>query len=410
MLKIVYPKLYEWQQLVFEDIKNNLFDFYVIKAKRQIGKSVLSIGTVLYFSFNQERSISVIIEPTLHQSRRVYKQLINAVGGEGSPAIKSANATLLTIEFINGSEVVFKSAEQKEALRGMTVKRGILVIDEAAYIPDDIFNIVYPVVDANKCPVLLISTPLFQTGEFYNKYVEGLSSTVVKSYDWSTYDTSVFLSAEKLEYYRRTVPPLKFLSEYLGQFITEGSYVFGNLNNLTEFSTNPSAYGGVDWAASQSNDSDETTMTLMDEQGRITEILSYKNLSPTEQIERLAEDINKRHLKCVQVESNSIGEVYYDMLFRKLNNTRVVKFWTSNDSKRRIIEQLISAVQSGALPIVNEPILLRQMQHFEIQRTKTGAVTYNNDSNTVHDDRVISLAFVYDLYLNNKSNFSISFV
>lgn len=407
-MQVQFPKLKQWQEDVFADVKEGCCDVYVVKAKRQVGKSILAVVTMLFYAFTQEYSISVCVEPTLSQCRRVFKQIVNSVGGEDSPVIKSANATLLSLEFTNGSEILFKSAEQKEALRGMTVKRGILIIDEAAYITDDIFEIVYPVVDANHCPTMLISTPLFQSGEFYAKYMDGLDGGIVKSYDWSKYDTSCFLSDERLEYYRRTISPLKFRSEYLGEFISEGSYVFGDLNKaLCDWSTNEPKYAGIDWAAG-GDDDDETCITLMDENGVITEIIGIRGVSPTEQVEKLADIINNHSLNCVQVEVNSIGEVYYDMLQRKVN-VNVSKFWTSNDSKRRIIEQLISGIQTGEVRVPNEPTLLRQMQHFNIEKTKTG-YTYNNDSNKIHDDRVLSLSFCYDAYKNNIGGFSISFV
>lgn len=408
-MNVRFPKLYDWQEDVFKDIKGNAYDTYVVKAKRQVGKSILAVTSLLYYAFMQERSISVIVEPTLSQSRRIFKQIINAVGGEGSPAIKSANATLLTIEFINGSEICLKSAEQREALRGMTVKKGILIIDEAAFIEDDIFEIIYPVVDANHAPVLLISTPLFQSGEFYKKYIEGLEGgKIVKSYNWSEYDTSVFLSKEKLEYYRKTISPLKFKSEYLGEFISEGSYVFGDLNKAVgAWGDGEPRYAGIDWAVATNDDNDETCIILMDDNGNVTRIEGLKHLTPTQQVERLAEIINENNLFCVQVEMNSIGSVYADLLKQKISCS-LIEFWTSNDSKRRIIEQLITGVQGGEVQVPNEPILLRQMQHFEIQKTKTG-YTFNNDSNKVHDDRVLALAFAYDAYKNNINGFEIDF-
>ena len=100
--QVKFPKLEEWQQPVFDDLKAGLWDIQVIKAKRQVGKSILAEVCVLYKSFNSNDSISVIIEPTLSQSRRVFKQIIKSVGGDTSPVIKSANATLLEIEFQNG--------------------------------------------------------------------------------------------------------------------------------------------------------------------------------------------------------------------------------------------------------------------------------------------------------------------
>lgn len=401
------PHMEEWQEVVFKDIKDTTSDIYVVKARRQIGKSVLASTILLYFAL-RDRSIGVVVEPTLNQSRRVYKQLLTAVGGESSPLIKSANATLLSLEFVNGSEIVFKSAEQKEALRGMTIKKSILVIDEAAFIPKDIYEILYPTVDACKCPILMISTPLFMSGEFYDKYIEGLDSYWVKSYDWSQYDTSKYLSNEKLEYYRTTISPLKFKSEYLGEFIAEGSYVFGDVSKCAlGYSDGTPVYGGIDWSVGK--DGDYSVLTLMDADGKVTDIYSYKDFTPTQLVEQFAKDINANPtLKCVQVETNSIGDVYMDFLKKEVKKGLIKGFTTTNDSKRKIIEQLISAFQNGKVQVPSEPELIKQLQHYNIEKTPSGRITYNG-ADGVHDDFVLSLAFAYDLYKHSKTTFSITF-
>ena len=127
MREIVLPLLMLWQQDVFDDYKEDKYDTYVIKARRQCGKSILAIYILIYSAL-QQKCTSVVIEPTIAQSRRVYKQIVDCL--EGSGAIKSANAMLLHIQFANGSEILFKSAEQREALRGFTItKGGLLVID-----------------------------------------------------------------------------------------------------------------------------------------------------------------------------------------------------------------------------------------------------------------------------------------
>lgn len=406
-MEVILPKLNPWQQDVFDDVKEGLYDYYVVKAKRQVGKSILAIDVCLYFAF-LNISIATIIEPTLKQCRRVYKQIIKACGGETSPLIKSANQTLLSIEFFNGSEIIFGSAEQGDALRGMTVKKSILIIDEAAFIDQEIYEIIYPVVDAMHCPVMLISTPLFCSGEFYDKYMQGLQPGIVKSYDWSTYDTSIYLSAEKLEYYRQNISPLKFKSDYLGQFIAEGSYVFGDFNKCVgECSTGIPLYGGIDW--SSGNDNDYTVLTLMDNKGQVTHIYPFKDFTPTQLVDELVKVIKSfPTLKCVQVETNSIGDVYMDFLKKGLKNGLIRGFTTSNDSKRKIIEQLITAFQNDKVRVPNEPELIKELQHYNIEKTPTGKVTYNG-ADGVHDDYVLSLAFVFDAYKRGMGNVSITF-
>ena len=408
MIEIEFPKLYLWQQEVFDDVQADENGwFYVVKARRQCGKSILAIDLLLYYAF-KGRSIGTCLEPTLAQCRRVYKQIINAVGGTESPLLRSANATLLEIEFVNGSQIIFKSAEQRDALRGITVKRSILVIDEAAFIPKEIFEIIYPAVDVLRCPVLMISTPQFEDGEFYEKYISGLNGNVfTKSYDWAKYDTSALLTPEKLEYYRNTMSPIRFRSEYLAEFITDKSFVFGDFTKNYGYSQKPPKYAAIDWATGKNEKDDFSCLVLMDEDRVVVDIKFYRVIDPMALVDTLAGVINSTAtLINVTVEENSLGEVYRSALKRKMLNKGILKsFLTTNDSKRRIIEQLIKAFSEGDVTIPEEPRLKEQLQHYEIEQTPTGKVTYNAQSG-FNDDAVIALALAYDAatrYKNKKA-------
>lgn len=407
MINVEFPKLFVWQSDVFNDIKEDdgKGNFYTIKAKRQIGKSTLAIYCLLYFAFLNERSIGTCIEPTQAQCRRVFKQIVNAVGGTDSPLLKSANATLLEIEFSNGSTIIFKSAEQGDALRGMTVKRSLLVIDEAAFIKKEIFEILYPVTDALRCPVLMISTPLFEDGEFYDKYMLGRAGDAfTKSYDWSKYDTSELLSPEKLEYYRRTMNPLRFLSEYLGEFITEKSFVFGDFTKCYGYSQKQPKYAGIDWASGKDDRDDYSCIVLMDEDGAEVTSKYFKVVDPMDLVDTLASIINATpSLISVTVEDNSLGEVYRSALKRKMNKKGILKsFTTSNESKRRIIEQLIEAFHQGNIKIVEDIRSKEQLQHYQIEGTPGGKITYNAQSG-YNDDYCIALALAYDAASKNMN-------
>ena len=396
---IKFPPLYEWQQDVFADIKADEGKglTYVVKAKRQAGKSILAIVALEYFAFKNEGSIGYLLEPTLSQSRRVFKQMVKSLGGEESPVIKSSNATLLELELFNGSQVIFKSAEQKEALRGATVKNSILIIDEGAFIEDDIYFILDPIVDATKSPVMIISTPLFLSGEFYERYKRGREGNkFVKSYNWSEYDTSDLLDPEKLEYYRENMSPLKFRSEILGEFIEEGSYIFGDIGKCVDSKAAANAvpvYAGIDWGGGDGGNS--TVLTLISKDRVVRECLRWKDFDSVDLVDVIAEEITKRGLKKVQVEKNSIGKTFYDMLKRKVPAGMLKLFITTNDSKREIIEELIKAFQKGTIKIPDDPTLKKQLQHYAQEKTKTG-YTYNG-ADGVEDDYVMSLAFAYDL-------------
>ena len=402
-MEIIFPKLHKHQRVVYDAVinDNGAGNIYVVKSKRQCGKSFVASLILIYFSLNKKDTVSILIEPTLNQSRRMFKDIVKML--EGSGIIKNANQSLLTIDFINGSEIIFKSAEQYDAIRGYSVS-GILIIDEGAFIRDDVYEILFPLRDVFNAPMLVISTPLFCDGYFYRLF----TSTNSKSYDWCDYDTSYFLSDEKLEQYRNTLSDLKFRSEYLGLFITDGGYVFRNITKCvlgdSDITGEPVCVG-IDWAVG--NDGDDTVLSLLDANANAVEFVRLNNMSPVEQIDAIAGKLNTTpSLKKVVVEQNSIGNVYLDMLKHKyIRHSIVTKFNTTNESKRRIIEQLATAFQNESVHIPNDRELINQLQHYAVEKTAKG-YTYNGQG--AHDDYVMSLAMAYDA-LTAKSNYCVSF-
>ena len=402
-MEIIFPKLHKHQRVVYDAVinDNGAGNIYVVKSKRQCGKSFLASLILIYFSLNKRDTTSLIVEPTLNQSRRVFKEITKML--EGSNIIKNANQSLLSIDFINGSEIIFKSAEQYDAIRGYSVS-GILIVDEGAFIVDDVYEILFPVRDAHNAPMLVISTPLFCDGYFYRLF----TSTNSKSYDWCDYDTSYFLSDEKLEQYRNTLSELKFRSEYLGQFITDGGYVFRNITNCVlsdSIVKGEPVVCGIDWAVG--NDGDDTVLSLLDANANAVDFIRINNMSPVEQIDTIVNKLNTiQSLKKVVVEQNSIGNVYFDMLKHKYSRHSIItKFNTTNESKRRIIEQLATAFQNENIHIPNDRELINQLQHYAVEKTAKG-YTYNGQG--AHDDYVMSLAMAYDA-LTTKSNYCVSF-
>lgn len=400
-MKIQFPPLEEWQQVVYDDVHvaRGSGNIYVVKSKRQVGKSCLAALLLIEYAL-LSKCISVVVEPTQAQSRRLFKQICDMMQKTG--LVKSANSQLLTMEFSNGSEILFKSAEQRDALRGFTVS-GILVIDEAAFIHDAIFEILYPTCDANNSPILVISTPLFCSGEFYNLYMRGIGGDKhTKSYNWSLYDTSKYLSKEKLEHYRETISSLKFKSEYLGEFISEGSYIFGNINDCVYEGKkgDKPVYAAIDWGAG--NGGDYTVIVMMDRSGNVTGIRSFNDLGPVEQIQTIASIVKSNpSLVSVCVEMNSIGTIYYDML-KKAIRTDIRRFTTTNETKRNIIEQLIKAFNTGSVSIPYDEELILELQHYTVEKTSKG-YTYNG-ADGVHDDYVMALALCYDTYERKRGS------
>ena len=129
-----------------------------------MGKSYLIEMILLDSSINYRNQTSIVVEPTLAQSRKMANEIYNYICK--TPAYKSYNSQLLEIKFHNGSQILFKSNEQGEiALRGYTIsKYGVLIFDEGAYIDDSLFYAAMPLTNAKKAPILVFSTPRWKSG------------------------------------------------------------------------------------------------------------------------------------------------------------------------------------------------------------------------------------------------------
>lgn len=398
-----------WQKVVHQAITlagPKSGKIFCVKAKRQIGKSFIIEQELLRHAVNYKNSVSICISLTYSNCRKIYKELFNGIRESG--IIQRFNDSAMELTLINNSTIIFKSAVQKEALRGYTIKNGgILCIDEAAYIKDEIFNIISPWVDVNSANILMVSTPRFKQGFFYNYYIEGLSneSENVKSFDLCSFDTSEFLSNEKLELYRRLMPRGQFTSEYLGEFIDDGGGVF-EINNNIWWKTNNTfdlvadkndykeLFIGIDWGTGKNND--YTAISCFDAAGNQQALAFINAMTPVNQINFIKEFIyNKldyKKIKKIICETNSIGSVYIDMLKNSLQNLPIEEFTTSNDSKREIIEYLIKRIGQNNLKLIKNEEQYREFSLYEMEITPSGKITYNGAAG-VHDDLVMAAGF-----------------
>ena len=388
--------LFPWQRAVHDGLlKNGVGSghIHVVKSKRQVGKTQLIIGELLFFGINNPKTTNGCISPTLNQSRKIYKDILRAI--ESSGVLAKKNDSLLELTFINGSVIIFKSAEQKDNLRGFTFT-GLLCIDEAAYINNDVFSIIKPSTDVWKCPMLITSTPKFRLGFFFELFEKGNTGYQnISSYDFNDYDTSVLLSKEALEMYRRMLPKNQFLTEYLGEFLDSDSSVFSGFKECIRSQINTDfshIYVGVDWGNGTNND--DTVICGLNERGEQVFLEYFNNKNTTEQIEYIYSYLKPfmpkiRNILC---ECNSLGKPLTELLRNKINKSGLVQDWiTTNESKARLVSGLQVAFEQKQITLMDDDKQTAELSMYEASyNLKTGNVSYNAP-NGGHDDLVISL-------------------
>lgn len=388
-------ELKKWQEdamLMFERYQH---DICVIKAKRQVGKSFLITLYCIKYALEHKRASIFFLSVSFKQCSKVMSEMKDAI--EGAPFVKRIDNAKMAIEFTNGSAVNFISAEQTEdRLQGFTAN--LLIVDEHAYIPDNIFFTCLPYCNATKGQVICVSTPRFKDGAFYNLFTDGNNPDIkdVHSLDVCNYDTSDMLSPSRLEYYRKTLPKIKYQMFYMGEFVSADGEVFSDFADCIKTPTaedfNDPVTIGVDWSAATGNDS--TVFTAITENNVVLEVMGFNDKGSTEAIDELVRFADKFNTKKILVEKNSLGEVYHDLLKRKVKSIarlwQIEAFVTTNDSKSKQVDNLQVLFQNKAITIPNNEQLIHQLSSYERTVSKTGKSVYNAPSGQ-HDDYCISL-------------------
>lgn len=410
-IKLQSPKLFPWQFDVIDNIfKHFTGTIHTVKSKRQVGKSILLENILLKTACERAKSVSIVLSPTNAQCAKIFKEILNFL--IKTPAYLKHNSSQLSIEFINNSSILFKSAEQRESLRGYTVS-GICCIDESAYISDDIIATVMPWVDAHKSPIIFVSTPLCRQGFFYNMYMKGLEDNrdVYFSYNWADYDTSKLLSEERKKLYKQTMPKDKYITDILGEFLESESQVFGDFADVLYSGTKntKNCYFGIDWGTGQGGD--YTAISILNHEFEQIYIDYFNNLDETQTINRIVKLAKEYNPKSITVELNSIGRIFFGLLDKELKKCGVKSalrgFTTTNQSKERIVNKLQVRIQNNTIKLLSDEELKNELSGFDMIISSTGKRIYNARSG-YHDDLIMATCICIDSIETGK--YSVNFI
>lgn len=386
-------KLYKHQRDFVDGVLNNFKgSVHCCVSPRQCGKSLCVVVLLLKVALEKKKTTSICVSPTMNQAEKLYKDLLTKI--QGTPLIKTTNGVKLAITLINGSVILFKSAESDIAsLQGYTCT-GCLVIDEASFIRNDVFYAIQPWCRVHKAPIIMCSTPRFKSGFFYDFYQLGLEDgNRVFSYNWADYDLSALLTEEDKEELRKQLPKQTYLCQVLGLFLDQEGSVFGEFSHIlnNSYTDGLNTYIGVDWGACTGND--ETAIAVFNSAKQMIDLIHFNDKDETQTIEAVMSAIRKYKPLKVLVEKNSIGNIFLGLLrkavLKERLGTRVIAFNTTNESKERLVNNLQVEIQNGTIQLLDDDDLTSELATYEMKLSTTGKKTYNAISGA-HDDLVIA--------------------
>lgn len=376
--------------------------YVVLTTGRQWGKTMMGVNLILKWGLSQSNQKCMWVSPIYKQSKNAFEILDKAVGG--TPVHKQSNISEMEITFVNGSKILFRSAERADGLRGHTLD--YLICDEAAFMKSEVWDTVLkPTVLVKGKKVLFISTPKGKNF-LYSLNQRGLDSdqSSYLTLRGTSYDTP-FITPEELDEARKTLPEDVFKQEIMGEFIDSGGEVFKEIDEyciVREWEPKQSGkkyYGGLDLGRSD----DYTVLTIMDHDGKVVYIYRDRH-KPWDVMVKKVIEICKRYSCQLQVEVNNIGDVIYEQIKSEYKN--VHPFVTTSGSKTNIIEDLIYASNERTIQLPTSelfPALYQELKVFTFEyNPKTRNVRYEAMTGH-HDDCVLSLAICYNTLKQKKT-------
>jgi hypothetical protein len=191
----------------------------LLLCSRQAGKSTITSILAVHTAVYEPGSLVLLLSPTLRQSGELFKKCAGVYQALGRP-VPSDSESALQLELENGSRIV--SLPGKEGtIRGFSGVR-LLAIDEAAWVPDDLYLAVRPMLAVSQGRLVALSTPHGTRGWFYEAW-RGQEP-------WERYEVPATscprISAAFLEEEKRSMGDWWYQQEYMCTFLDAETQAF----------------------------------------------------------------------------------------------------------------------------------------------------------------------------------------
>lgn len=340
-------QLDKWQ----EDVLNTNGNI-VLRSGRQVGKStVISIKSAEYAVLNAKKSI-MIISATERQAYLLFSKVLGYIHDNYKSHMKAGKdrPTKSEIKLKNGSIIrCLPTGTDGLGIRGYTVD--LLIADEAAFIPQDVWPAVTPMLSTTGGTQILLSTPFGKEGYFYDCFNDDgftkfhISTPEIAEQRKEPQKSSMI---QHLEQEKKRMTQVQFAQEYLGEFVDELMQLFPDsliksrmLNTKQHAKRGEKYYMGVDVARFGG---DEITFEIFrkvsDE--NITQVENIfetnKDLMETvEQIKRL-DVIYDFKRDSVGIDTGGLGVGVFDFLRR--DKKYEMKLVDMNNAKRTYLTSI----------------------------------------------------------------------
>lgn len=360
---------------------------------RRVGKSRTASWLALWKAVTYEGAEVLLTAKAQRQSMELFNQIQKEIRTSDIHEDEwgIVRETRTEINFDNGSRILaLPVGRDGSNIRGYGGRNNMIIVDEAAFIPDSVFQeVLSPMMAVGNGEFILLSTPFGKKGFLYERFNDD---------DW--YTMQVPTSANPLiddnfiDEQSKNLTNTQFKQEILGQFVesVDSFFTREELMNCAEESVDQESdltFLGVDLASSGQ---DESVYVCIDDEGNVFNIEHTSDKPMTDAMGRIREldsfyDFNK-----IVIDSTSLGQGVVDQVTESLGN-KVEGFKFTNEKKQSLYNTLKNELQQGELSFEYVPgkndkagnKMVNQCLELEKSFTSTGKMRIEHPPNG-HDD------------------------
>jgi hypothetical protein len=140
----------------------------LLNCSRQSGKSTTTAVLALYTAIFRPNSSILVLSPSLRQSSELFRKVHDF---KGRASVATREETKLSMVLANGSRMVALPGKEG-TIRGFS-DIDLLVVDEAARVPDELYYAIRPMLAVSGGRLIALSTPFGKRGWFFDAWTKG---------------------------------------------------------------------------------------------------------------------------------------------------------------------------------------------------------------------------------------------
>jgi len=379
-----------WQQKVL-DTDGNL----ALRCGRQTGKSEVISAKVAKLALERPNINILLIAAAERQGSMIFEKVVANLMRLADKDVFAETPKKNLVRLTNGTKIFCEPAGRTgHFIRGFSVD--ILIADEAAFIPEVVWNAVIPMVAISRKArgmgwIYLLSTPFGKGGYFYDSFQDDdFRQFHVSAEDCPRYPKN-FLRKEK-----KRMTKAQYAQEYLAEFTDEWNQLFPTklIKQCMKFmewnlkrDIRPASqfYLGIDVARYGGHENAFAFVETHHKEIRCVKVDVTERVSTTDTSGRAEIYDNAWNFKRIGIDDSGVGGGVTDQLQDKLGKRRVIALNNASqriqiegeEKKRGIFKEdmysnLLKLMEIGKIDFVNDLNLLRSLKSIIYEYSEGG--------------------------------------